>query len=286
MATSIVFGGAGFLGSHLVDALTARGESVVVIDDLTTGRLSNLGRAISSGRVTFVYVDLPIDADLLRKVVRSSQTKHVDYLYWFGPPSGDRGTSASIDVAVEERARLIVSSLAGNRPETGLEWAGAAVETLVAAAVRDRGLDARSVRVWPCYGPRAHAGDAVVEALLEAALAGRPMPIEGNGLQVRPITYVLDAIDRLVEVAHLPQASFEPIEIRGNDERSVLDIARILARTAGTELVVECGPATQCPRVLRRALRNLGSATARTTPLEQGLRSTYAWFANEIGQFV
>jgi UDP-glucose 4-epimerase len=286
MATSIVFGGAGFLGSHLVDALTARGESVVVIDDLTTGRLSNLGRAISSGRVTFVYVDLAIDADLLRKIVRSSQTKRVDYLYWFVPPSGDRGTSASIDVAIEERARLIVSSVAGSRPETGLKWDAAAVETVVAAAVRDRGLDARIVRVWPCYGPRAHAGDAVVEALLEAAVARRPMPIEGDGLQVRPITYVLDAIDRLVEVARLPQAAFEPIEIGGSDERSVLEIARILARTAGTELVVECGPAAHRPRGPRRALRTGGLAAARTTPLEQGLRSTYAWFANETGQFV
>lgn len=286
MATSIVFGGAGFLGSHLVDALTARGESVVVVDDLTTGRLSNLGRAISSGRVTFVYVDLPIDTDLLRKIVRSSQTRRVDYLYLFVPPDGDRGTSASIDVAIEQRARLIVSSVAGNRAQAGLEWDGAAVETVVASAVRERGLDARIVRVWPCYGPRAHAGDAVIAALLEAALARRPMPIEGSGLQVRPITYVLDAIDRLVEVARLPQASSEPIEIGGNDERSVLEIARILARTAGTELVVECAPAAHRLRGPRRAWRNGGLAAGRTTPLEQGLRSTYAWFANEIGHFV
>ena len=286
MATSIVFGGAGFLGSHLVDALSARGESVVVVDDLTTGRLSNLERAISSGRVTFVYVDLPIDADLLRRIVHSSQSKRVDYLYCFVPPDGDGGTSASIDVAVEQRARLIVSSMAGGRNAAGHDPHGGAVESVMAAAVRERGLDARFVRVWPCYGPRAQAGDTLVAGLLEALLARRPMPIEGSGLQVRRITYVLDAIERLVHVSRLPQASFEPIEIGGTDERSVLEIARILARAAGTELVVECGPASHRPRGRRRPLRNGGFAAGRTTPLEAALHSTYAWLAKEIELFV
>jgi nucleoside-diphosphate-sugar epimerase len=288
MTRSIVFGGAGFLGSHLVDALTRRGESVIVIDDLSTGRLGNLERAISSGRVTFVYVDIPIDADLLRTIVRTSGLRDVDFLYYFVPPvdaepDGGLRTRALIDIAIEQRARLIVSwTVDADRDDR----AGALAGKTVAAAMRERGLDARLVRVSHCYGPRAQNGDPVIGALLEAAIAHRPMPIEGSGHQVRPITYVADAIDQIVAVACRTQTTLEPIDVVGSDKRSVIEIASALARAVGMELDVAYVPGDHAPQ-RRRELRNSGDFGAwPATSLEAGLRNTYVWFAKETRLFV
>ena len=288
MTTSIVFGGAGFLGSHLVDALTRRGEAVIVIDDLTVGRLGNLERAISSGRVTFVYVDIPIDGELLRTIVRSCDHERVDFIYYFVPaanhdPAADARTAAVIDVAIEQHARLIVSSTVDAGRD---DPAGTLAADAVAGAVRGRGLDARVVRVSVCYGPRAQDGDPVIGALLEAAVARRPMPIEGSGHQVRPITYVADAIDRLIAVARRAESTFGPIDIVGSDERSPLEIARALARTAGMKLDVAYLPGDDAPRRGHEPRKNSGLGAWRGTSLEAGLRSTYVWFAKETRLFV
>jgi nucleoside-diphosphate-sugar epimerase len=301
MPTSLITGGAGFLGSHLVDALVKRRESVIVIDNLSTGRLGNLERAISSGRVTFAYADVHVETDELRNIVALCGAPKLDFIYhlvaaqhWAAGSmrpeergAADlRGVASAIEIAIEHGARLIALSTPGNDGPTP-DLLSDLREAEVAQAIRQRGLDARVVRVYDCYGPRAQTGDPVVAELLNAALNRRPMPIEGTGRQLRALTYVTDAVNQLVTVAvRLPSAP-EPVNIVSGDERSVIEIARIFARAAGVHFSVQFVSSGREFSARRRALHgNAVTYALPATSLEAGLRKTYDWFANESRQFV
>ena len=119
-------------------------------------------------------------------------------------------------------------------------------EAAVAAGVRSRGLDARLVRFFNCYGPRMEAGDGrLVPELIGAALAGRPLPIQGTGEQTRSMTYVDDAVDLLLRVVAAPLDGLHPVNVGNDDERQVLEIARTLAQVAGVTFAFEHLPARE-----------------------------------------
>ena len=255
MTTSIVTGGAGFLGSHLVDALAKRGESVVVLDNLTTGRLANLESAISSGRVTFVYADVAVDATALREILAGGGVTKVDCIFHLASPASPNaysrhpwetlavngiGTMSLIDIALQHHARFIFSSTSevygdplvhpqsedyfGNvdpiGPRSCYDEGKRFGEAAVAAAVSKRGLAGRIVRFFNCYGPRMQSADGrLIPALLEAAANRAPLPIQGTGEQTRSMTYVDDAIELLLLVADRRQPMLQPINIGSDDER-------------------------------------------------------------------
>lgn len=288
MGTSIVTGGAGFLGSHLVDKLTSGGEAVVVLDNLATGHLGNLAGAIASGRATFIYTDIAVGTDALRDIIRSGGVENVERIYHFvprPPPAEDplvhaEAMRALIDIAIEKGARLVVVSDEFSGPAEAVD------EAAVGAAVRDRELDARIVRVFHCYGPRADTGDADIAAMFEATRQRRPMPIEGSGKQVRPMTYVADAIDGLLTVALREDAPLAT-DIVSTDEPSALEIARTLARGVGRDFAFEYvtgHPEPQHPLAGRNDRVALGVPAG--TSLEAGLRKTYDWFTKESHQYV
>jgi nucleoside-diphosphate-sugar epimerase len=324
VTTSIVTGGAGFLGSHLVDALAKRGESVVVLDNLTTGRLANLESAISSGRVTFVYADVAVDATALREILAGGGVTKVDCIFHLASPASPNaysrhpwetlavngiGTMSLIDIALQHHARFIFSSTSevygdplvhpqsedyfGNvdpiGPRSCYDEGKRFGEAAVAAAVSKRGLAGRIVRFFNCYGPRMQSADGrLIPALLEAAANRAPLPIQGTGEQTRSMTYVDDAIELLLLVADRRQPMLQPINIGSDDERSVNEIARLLAHVLQVEFTPEYSagrpgdPQRRRPD-LRRA-RALGWQAA--TSLEDGLRLTYDWFSRESGLFV
>jgi dTDP-glucose 4,6-dehydratase len=323
LITSIVTGGAGFLGSHLVDELAKRGESVVVVDNLSTGRLGNLESRISSGQVTFVYADVAVDRTALRSVIAGSGAKKIDNVYHFASPAGPAaysahpwetlavnglGTMSLIDIALEYRARFIFASTSSTcgdpliEPRTDHRLHAGSVqgrsfydagkrfgEAAVAAAVEKRGLDASIVRFFNCYGPRMQNSDGrLIPTLLEAIANRQPLPIQGTGQQTRSMTYVEDAIELLLIVAEQPQSSFAPIDIGSDDERSVIDIARTLAEVVRVDFVPQFVPARRGDSQRRRpdlaAARRLGWNP--TTELGDGLRVTYDWFSRESQLFV
>jgi nucleoside-diphosphate-sugar epimerase len=295
--TSIVTGGAGFLGSHLVDVLIKRGESVIVFDNLATGQLANLERAISSGRATFVYANGIRDAAALRPLLTSGGVKTVDAVYHFAVPKPAASAAAAwdeapaaqavsvgalIDIALEYRARFILASPATLVVEDG-------DETAVSVAASTQGLDARIGRFFDCYGPRMHATDgALVPALCEAAVNRRPFPIEGSGEDLRSLTFVADALNLLLRIADAPRGAHAPVDIGSDEHRSALEITRTFARTARLEFNVDYVPA----RALEPGRRAADGTRARalgwkpSTSLEDGLRITYDWFSRENRQFV
>jgi nucleoside-diphosphate-sugar epimerase len=318
--TTLVTGGAGFLGSHLVDALVARDERVIVLDDLSTGSVANIDAALATGKASFIECDVAVDAERLRGVLRDARPGHFRSIFHLASPASPEaygahpwetlavnaiGTMSLIEIALEHGARFIYSSTSevygdplvhpqpesyfGNvdpiGPRSCYDEGKRFGEAAVAAAIRSRGLDARLVRFFNCYGPRMERGDGrLVPELIGAALAGRKLPIQGTGKQTRSMTYIDDAVQLLLIVEALPLRGLEPVNIGNDDERSIEDIARALARVLGIAYDPQFLPAREGDPQRRRPdltrARSLGWAP--TTSLETGLRVTYDWFARDV----
>ncbi len=320
MTSTVVTGGAGFLGSHLVDALVKRGVSVVVVDNLVTGRLANLGAAISTGRVTFVYADCATDAASMRAVFSEAGVRGIDAIYHLASPScpdmdethaweavavNVSGTLSLIDVAVENNARFIFASTAelSGDPHVGssAELDPALVdahacylvskrfgESAVAAAVRERGLDGRIVRFANCYGPRMPKSDArLIPMLMDAALNRRPLEIPIGANQTLSLTYVTDAVDALRLVGEHRDGKLPPLDIGPDAASSIRHIAESIAAQAPAVTVIEHGRQREHRLERRldvRGVRALGWRPAM--PVEDGLRRTFRWYATENHLFV
>ncbi len=316
---SLVTGGAGFLGSHLVDRLIAERDEVVVLDNLSTGRLANIESPLASGRATFIYGDCATSASTLEGYLRSAKVTKLDRIFHLASPASPEaygahpwetlavnalGTMALIDIAVAHQARFIYSStsevygdpLVHPQPETyfgNVDPIGPRScydegkrfgEAAVAAGVAARGLDGRIVRFFNCYGPRMERGDGrLIPALIDAALTKRPLPIQGTGQQTRSMTFAADALDLLLLVATAPQSQLAPVNIGNDDERSVEEIARVFARVVGIPFEATYSSGRPGDPQRRRpditVARSLGWSPK--TDLETGLAQTYRWFGRE-----
>ena len=321
---TLVTGGAGFLGSHLVDALIAQGDDVIIADNLCTGSLGNIDDALRSGRATFVYINVAQPLGEIRdSLIRAAQFKTINRIFHLASPASPTaydarpwetlcvnglGTMSLIDFAIEQRARFIFAStseiygdpLVHPQPESyfgNVDPIGPRAcydegkrfgEAAVSVAVARRGLDGRIVRFFNCYGPRMSAADGrLIAALAEATLSGSPLPIQGKGLQTRSMTFVHDAIRLLLIVASASQTELAPVNIGSDEERTVLDIAETFARVAGAPFVVEHVAARPGDPQRRRPDLSRARSMGYTplTPLADGLGTTIAWFRDTAGAF-
>ena len=316
----LVTGGAGFLGSHLCNALVDGGDRVVIIDNLLTGHVRNLEHAVSSGRATFVFGDVATGpkeiATLLHDALAGKRVERIWHLA--SPASPDAygkhpwetlavngyATMALIEFALAHDSRFLYTSTSeiygdplvhpqpesyfGNvdpiGPRSCYDEGKRFGEAAVAAGVRSLGLDGRIVRFFNCYGPMMEQGDGrLVPALIEAIQKGKPLPVQGTGKQTRSMTYVDDAIALLRLVMERPQAALQPINIGNDDERSVEDIARTLAAVAGVNPEIAYEPAREGDPQRRKPDLTLarGYGWEPVTSLEDGLRMTWQWFKEE-----
>jgi len=318
--TTLITGGAGFLGSHLANALVNEGKHVVVIDNLSSGHVRNLEHSISSGRATFVFGDVAAPTSDVRALVKGVLgTAKLERIYHLASPASPEayganpwatlavnglGTMSLIEIALEHQARLLYTSTSeiygdplvhpqpegyfGNvdpiGPRSCYDEGKRFAEAAMATGVRARGLDGRIVRFFNCYGPMMEQGDGrLVPALIDAILKGEPMPIHGSGKQTRSMTYVDDAIALLREVMERPQATLQPINIGNDDERSVEEIARTLATVTGTpfEPVYLPGREQDPQRRCPNIALARGYGWSPSVQLEEGLLKTYRWFKDE-----
>ncbi len=311
---SLVTSGAGFLGSHLVDALLECGDEVIIADDLRLGSLQNIDDALATGRATFVYLDVLRSPTSLRDLlVKAARFQNVDRIFHLGPPVGaDVGgfdlwnalaseavlTITLVEFALEQRARLIYASRAGaataytseeRRTEFYRREAQSFGETALAVATACRGLDGRRARVFNCYGPRMSKWDSRLMAALDQAAASRDvLLIDGDGSQIRSMTFVDDAVALILKLANSPMVPSDTLDIGSEEEYTVLGVAMAYARVVGQSFTVEHREGelddSSEPAPDLSLARSLGCVPM--TSLQEGLAKTISWRRRNEGLYV
>jgi UDP-glucose 4-epimerase len=267
---ALVSGGAGFIGSHLVERLVADGHDVTVVDNLSTGNATHLRAATQTGRCRLVVADVT-GADLARAVgdaapevvfhlaaqidVRASVANPV-----FDATANVVGTVAVLEAARAARTRKVVftSSVAifgppgslpvtertATNPLSPYAVSKLAGESYLRQYHQMYGLDATTVALTNTYGPRQDPhGEAGVVAIFTAAmLAGRPTRVFGDGANLRDYLFVEDAVDALVRAA-APVASGERLTIGTGVGTSDRELHQIIAAAVGTDAAPEVAPA-------------------------------------------
>lgn len=274
----VVTGAAGFLGSHVVDALVGRGESVFAIDNLSTGKLSNLEWALSTGRATFAFGDVGDESAEWVSDIPIKRSDKISAIYHFADTDNIKtlGTRACIAFAIACSVPLIAVHSCQGVSHHG--------ETDIARAVRERGLTARLFRLYDCYGPRMiDAGNHVVPAMITAALEGRPVPIIGDAGQKRSLLYISDAVELIAGPLSLSESDVGPFDVASASEWETVKIAQMVVQVVGVNTGLEYVSPSVC-NARSAAGRRPDLARAHAlgwrdrTPLEAGLALTTDWY--------
>ncbi len=303
MATCLVTGGAGFLGSHLCDELLARGHRVVCVDSLETGSLANIAH-IRDADFTHLNIDI-IDPYFV--------DEPVDFVYHLASPAspidylrlplhtlkvGSYGTHHTLGLAKAKRARFLISSTSEvygdpqEHPQRETYWghvnpigprgvydeAKRYAEALTMAYHRQQGVDTAIMRIFNTYGPRMRPNDGrAIPTFLRQALQDRPLTVFGDGSQTRSFCYVEDLIRGMITLAE--SGHHDPVNIGNPDEFTLLELAETIKELTGSksEIVHEALP-TDDPKVRRPDItlaRNL-LGWSPAVALREGLERTIA----------
>jgi len=265
VATALVTGGAGFLGSHLCDYLIERGLRVICVDNLLSGSLANIEH-IGDESFQFVphdvtepfFIDEPLDFVYHFAALASPE----DYLRMplASLKVGSYGTHHMLGLAKFKRARFLTASTSevyGDpqiHPQPETYWghvnpigprgvydeAKRYAEALTIAYHEQQGVDTGIVRIFNTYGPRMRPNDGrAVSNFMRQALAGEPLTVFGDGQQTRSFCYVDDLIRGIVLLAE--SGEHMPVNIGNPDERTLLDLAELVKKMTGSssEIVFE-----------------------------------------------
>jgi dTDP-glucose 4,6-dehydratase len=301
MATCLVTGGAGFLGSHLCDELLRRGNRVICVDSLETGSLANIEH-IRDGAFEFRNVDI-VEPYFVEEPVdfvyhMASPASPIDYLRLplLTLKVGSHGTHHSLGVAKRHRARFLLASTSevyGDpkvHPQPESYWghvnpigprgvydeAKRYAEALTMAYHRQQGLDTAIVRIFNTYGPRMRAHDGrAIPTFLRQALQDRPITVFGDGSQTRSFCYVSDLVDGLIRLAE--SGCHDPVNIGNPNEFTLLQLAETVIEVTGSrsQIVYEALPKDD-PQVRQPdiALARELLGWAPTVELREGLQRT------------
>jgi dTDP-glucose 4,6-dehydratase len=305
----VITGAAGFIGSHLSDALTARGDTVVGIDNLSTGDISNIEHLrapefvfIKHDVTNYINVDGPVDCVLHW----ASPASPIDYLELPIPTLkvGALGTHNALGLAKAKGARFMIASTSEvygdplEHPQKETYWgnvnpigprgvydeAKRFAEAITTAYHRYHGLDTKIVRIFNTYGPRMRIKDGrAVPTFIAQALRGENVTIFGSGSQTRSFCYISDLVSGLIKL--MDSTENDPVNIGNPQEMSIAEMAETIIRMTGSRsrIVYEPLP-TDDPKVRRpditRARTLLGWEPKVT--LEHGLTSTIEYFRKKM----
>ncbi|KFG66918.1 UDP-glucuronic acid decarboxylase family protein [Microvirga sp. BSC39] len=312
----LVAGGAGFLGSHLCDALLSEGAHVVALDNFQTGRKQNLRHLEREPRFDLVDSDIikPLPARLRSKRVKFDEVYNLACAasppHYQADPEHTMltsviGTHNLLTFSEEIGARFFLASTSeiyGDpevHPQTESYWGNVnptgpracydegkrAAETLTFDFDRSGRADVRVARIFNTYGPRMRADDGrVVSNVICQALAGEDITIYGDGSQTRSFCYVSDLVDGFLRLMAYQGAFPGAVNLGNPVELTVGDLAeKVLAMTGSSSRLVTRPLPIDDPRRRRpditRAKQLLGWSPR--TSLEVGLKSTIAWFSDE-----
>jgi dTDP-glucose 4,6-dehydratase len=308
----VVAGGAGFLGSHLCDRLIGRGDTVVCLDDLSTGSKENVAHLLEHDRFRLIVTNVSEKVDL-------GDDDPVDAVCNLASPAsppaylarpfdtlavGSEGTRRLAELARAHDARFLMASTSevygdpevhpqvesyrGNVDPTGprsvYDEAKRFAESLTMAMHRTHGVNVGIVRIFNTYGPRLAPGDGrVVSNFIVQALRGDPLTVYGDGSQTRSLCFVDDEITGLV--ALLDSALTGPVNIGNPDERTMLDLAHFVLEATGSSSVITFEPLPQddptrrCPDI---TLARSALGWEPTTGLRDGIERTIEYFEQKV----
>jgi UDP-glucose 4-epimerase len=270
VARYLVTGGAGFIGSHLVEALLARDNEVVALDNLSTGRLSNLDGVRGDPRFRFAHgsvldelaVDQAVqDCDVVVHLAASVGVKLIVDQPLYSLTTNIQGAINVLGAAHRYRCRVMVASsseIYGKNNSGPLteqsdrilgspavsRWAystSKAVDEILAYAYhRERNLPTTVVRLFNTVGPRqSPAYGMVIPRFVHQALAGEPLTVYGDGAQTRCFCHVTDVVDALLRLLEEPRAVGDVFNVGSSEEVTIEELARrVLGRTGSTSSVV------------------------------------------------
>ena len=299
-------GGAGFLGSHLTEALLDRGDEVTVLDNFATGRRENIDRFASNSRFSFELTDVvtpwstrkPVDAVAHLASAASPPDYHRMPLETLAV--GSRGTENMLEVADHHGARFVLASTSeiygdpqvhpqredywGNvnsiGPRSVYDEAKRYAEAVTMAYNRTRGTNTGIVRIFNTYGPRMRAIDGrVVTSFIAQALNGDPITIYGDGTQTRSFCFVDDLIAGLV--AMIDGVDDGPINIGNPTERTVANLAELIVSLAGSASEIEYYPLPTDDPMRRKPDITRATDVLGWQPkvdITDGLTATIDWF--------
>jgi dTDP-glucose 4,6-dehydratase len=308
---SVVTGGAGFLGSHLVDRLLNEGHRVIAIDNLITGTTGNIGHL--AGNKNFQFVSHNVSKFIFLP------EQQIDYMFHFASPAspsdylefpiptlkvGALGTHNTLGLAKDKKARFILASTSevygdplehpqkedywGNvnpiGPRGVYDEAKRFAEAMTMAYHRYHGVDTRIVRIFNTYGPRMRLRDGrAVPAFIGQALSGQPLSVFGDGSQTRSFCYVSDLIDGIFRLAM--SDLHEPVNLGNPREMTIKQFAEEIIRITGTKSTIEYKPLpVDDPKVrqpdISRAKEVLGWEPR--VEFEEGIKKTIEYFKKSL----
>ena len=311
MATSVVTGGAGFLGSHLCDRLIAEGHTITCIDNLITGSTSNIAHLAGNPRFKFIQYDVTnylfVDGAIDFVFHFASPASPIDYLKL--PIQtlkvGSLGTHKALGLAKAKGARFLLAStsevygdpLIHPQPETywgnvnpvgprGVyDEAKRFAEAMTMAYKRSHNLETRIVRIFNTYGERMRIDDGrAIPAFMSQALRGEDVTVFGDGSQTRSVCYVSDLVDGIFRL--MMSGYDEPMNIGNPDEITMLELAKeIIDITRGKSRIIFKPIPVDDPKVRQpdiskaREVLGWGPQIGR----KEGLKKTMDYFAQKLG---
>jgi len=305
----LITGGAGFIGSHLCDALLAEGHRVVCVDNLLTGSLRNIAHLRSEPAFEFLELDVnrPYDAGA------------VDYIFHFASPAspidymehgietlkvGSLGSFHSLDLAKKYGAKYMLASTSEcygdplEHPQKESYWGHVNptgprsvydeskrfAEAVTAAYRRYHNVDTQILRIFNTYGPRLQLNDGrVISNFMKQALRGEPLTVYGDGSQTRSFCYVSDEVDGILRLAKANTPG--PVNIGNPTEFTILECAHLVLRVTRSKSKIAYEPLPQDDPKQRRPDISKARALLDWEPkinLEQGLKLSMDYFRQAI----
>lgn len=312
--TCVISGGAGFIGSHLADKLITVGHTVIVIDNLLTGRKENIQHLVNNPNFTFLQADVA-------KLTQSKLLKKLDFIYHLASPASPNpkskisylefpfetievntiGTLNLLRLAKETRAKFLFASTSevyGNpqrHPQAESYFGNVNPfslracyneskrlgETIIFVAVKKWGVNGRVVRIFNTYGPRMNQDGRAIINFISAAISSRPITIYGDGINTRSFCYVDDLVEGLVKAMEILGTSGEVFNLGNPDERTVLETAKLIKSLTGSkskivfERPIPGDVERRCPNIAK-AKEVLGWQP--NVSFEEGLKKTIEFY--------
>jgi dTDP-glucose 4,6-dehydratase len=308
--TTVVTGGAGFLGSHLTERLLSEGHRVIALDNLITGSTKNIEHLAGNERFRFIHMDVTQYVFVPGKV---------DYIFHFASPAspidylelpiptlkvGALGTHNTLGLAKAKGAKFLLASTSETygdplvHPQTEDYWgnvnpigprgvydeAKRFAEAMTMAYHRYHGVDTKIVRIFNTYGPRMRLRDGrVVPAFIGQALTNQPLTIFGDGSQTRSFCYVSDLIDGIYRLSQ--SDTHNPVNIGNPREMTIREFGEEIIRITGTSSKLDFKPLpVDDPKVrqpdITRAKTVLGWEPKIS--FDEGIRRTIEYFKGQI----